>query len=382
MDNLRFALTILVIFHHTAIAYGGEGNWPYKSCHHSRSMVLLAANGLAQSFFMGTFFFMSGIFSRMALLRKGPKEFVKDKLLRLALPALVYTLAAEPIQNATLELLLHGRTPSFADIGSHFRTFQSSPGIKGPVWYLALLCTFDFLYATAVTLHVIARALQGTTNHQGAAFDPAGKMHMTRLIENFGTCACILGIFVCGIVSFLVRLYIPTTYEFRLLNLRVAYVPQYICLYVLGLNIEPNRINLLPGQSAQFIVAVIVGAIALFIGWGDSGRRHLALTDFSGGLNSAAAAYAILNEFVGYIILATAYHKFRRRCNASWGALTNLSYTIFLVHAPISVAVEAAVNDWVVGGVTKTIVIGIANSICSAIAGWLLRQLPGMAKIL
>jgi len=59
LDYLRTALVVLVIYTHTCIAYGGEGSWGYRSKHHPRSFPLSVVNGLAQTFFMGAFFFLS-----------------------------------------------------------------------------------------------------------------------------------------------------------------------------------------------------------------------------------------------------------------------------------------------------------------------------------
>jgi hypothetical protein len=53
------ALTALVIYTHTCIAYGGDGSWGYRSQFHPRSIPLIAMNALAQTFFMGGFFLLS-----------------------------------------------------------------------------------------------------------------------------------------------------------------------------------------------------------------------------------------------------------------------------------------------------------------------------------
>ena len=59
LDKLRVFLTCLVIFHHTAIAFGASGGWYYKSPDlwsgwSERLMSLVM--GIDQSYFMALFF--------------------------------------------------------------------------------------------------------------------------------------------------------------------------------------------------------------------------------------------------------------------------------------------------------------------------------------
>ncbi len=63
-----------------------------------------------------------------------------------------------------------------------------------------------------------------------------------------------MGVPGCATASFVVRLRFPTTHEFRLLNLRVEYGPQYLCAYILRLEIEPNQVTLFPGNSVGIIL--------------------------------------------------------------------------------------------------------------------------------
>lgn len=72
IDNLRSALVALVVFHHSALAFGGIGSWPYTSPRHApeSSRVLSVFVAVNQSYFMGLLFFLSGHFSAIAASRK------------------------------------------------------------------------------------------------------------------------------------------------------------------------------------------------------------------------------------------------------------------------------------------------------------------------
>jgi peptidoglycan/LPS O-acetylase OafA/YrhL len=169
---------------------------------------------------------------------------------------------------------------------------------------------------------------------------------------------------------------------FQLLNLRIGFVPQYIGLYIFGLNVDPNKIDLLPRGGLRAHLAIIIAVLAVYVKFNLNGPIGSLLEDHSGGLNSTAATYAILNEFVGYLLLATAFTQFRSHFNSSCGAVTTVSYAMFLVHPPVSVAVEVVTDDWKERALPKTAVIGFINSMFSVVAGWLLKQLPGAGKVL
>ena len=88
-DRLRTVLTVLVIAHHTAITYGGSGGWFYREVHDGGAPLSLALTlfcSINQSFFMGLFFLLAGYFSPPALVAKGLRRFVLDRLLRLRDP--------------------------------------------------------------------------------------------------------------------------------------------------------------------------------------------------------------------------------------------------------------------------------------------------------
>jgi glucan biosynthesis protein C len=373
LDNLRFALTHLVILHHTSIAYGGGGEWDYRSSHHSDVCIpLLAFTAFNQSFFMGTFFFIGGIFSRVALARKGSKSFIKDKLLRLALPALVYTLVATPIQGAILQVVVHHRSPSGTIFWNHWSALRGKPGVRGPVWFLVLLFLFDCVYAICSSIRP-RKPSHSTAN--------LGDKSTTGLIRSMRTPHCIAGILLCSFVSFLVRLQYPASHVYRPFNLRLGYIPQYIFLYVFGLIVDPAEIILMPRHAVRAILAIITAVVVLtFPANYRAGTSTRMLEEFSGGMNSKAATYALLNELVGYILFANSIQLFRSYSSASWGPVTGLSYGIFLVHAPVSVVVETLTDSWLAGAVTKTVAIGALNSLCTIGAAWLLKQVPGVRR--
>jgi hypothetical protein len=66
MDALRAAVTLLVVFHHTAITYGAIGGWYYKEIAPSNSpgaLLLILFCTVNQAWFMGLFFLLAGYYT-------------------------------------------------------------------------------------------------------------------------------------------------------------------------------------------------------------------------------------------------------------------------------------------------------------------------------
>ncbi|MEV4284730.1 acyltransferase family protein, partial [Nonomuraea bangladeshensis] len=98
LDNLRVALTALVVVHHAAITYSHIPLWYYSEPAQDPSGflldVLLVVN---QAFFMGFFFLISGLFTPGSYDRKGAGRFLVDRLLRLGVPLLAYVVLLRPL---------------------------------------------------------------------------------------------------------------------------------------------------------------------------------------------------------------------------------------------------------------------------------------------
>lgn len=73
LDALRAVMTLLVLFHHTAITYGGAGSWYYREVQPDGSItstLLLFFNAINQAYFMGVFFLLAGYFTHRSLQSK------------------------------------------------------------------------------------------------------------------------------------------------------------------------------------------------------------------------------------------------------------------------------------------------------------------------
>ena len=90
LDNLKVALTFLVILHHAGQAYGDGGEWGYTPSNPEEVMPWIwhffSTNA---AFFMGLYFFISGYFIPGSYDRQSFGTFVRKKILRLGVPLLL-----------------------------------------------------------------------------------------------------------------------------------------------------------------------------------------------------------------------------------------------------------------------------------------------------
>ena len=141
LDKLRVFLTCLVIFHHTAIAFGASGGWYYKSPDlwsgwSERLMSLVM--GIDQSYFMALFFFISAWLMPASYERKGAMAFVRDRLVRLGVPLLVFILVLNPALVGIIRFY-KGVPVDWVQVFLHNHC-------PGPMWFVLTLLVFELLY--------------------------------------------------------------------------------------------------------------------------------------------------------------------------------------------------------------------------------------------
>jgi len=136
LDNLRVALTILVIAHHVGQAYGPTGgSWPIQEP--ARAAVLGPFFTVNRSFFMSLFFLISGYLMVMSYDRSRPGAFIKSRLLRLGVPLVLFFILVIPLE----QYLCHWRGDDLGGMGfwRYYTQHYFGAGVrpadwKGPAW--------------------------------------------------------------------------------------------------------------------------------------------------------------------------------------------------------------------------------------------------------
>src|SRR6516162_7194690 len=119
LDRARTFLTLVVLLHHSVIPYTHFGHTDPKSWI-GFDCIILATD----SFFMAMFFFLSGLFVWPGLSRKGPLDYLRDRLIRLGLPFVICAFTLIPLTYYAIELRQHPDV-SFADF--RWKTITEGP---------------------------------------------------------------------------------------------------------------------------------------------------------------------------------------------------------------------------------------------------------------
>jgi Acyltransferase family len=158
---LRGFLVVLVLAHHSVIAYIGAalpqskslGTPPYlwrafPVMDHVHSTAFGLFTAFNDDFFMSLMFFVSGLFIWSSLRRKGASTFVHDRLLRLGIPFVFAAGIVAPLAYYPSYLLLGER--GVAGFIHDWLSMGDWP--SGPAWFVSLLLAFDLVIGLAYRL--------------------------------------------------------------------------------------------------------------------------------------------------------------------------------------------------------------------------------------
>ena len=147
-DKLKVCVTLLVVLHHSILAYARFGHFDTR--HYLRSSAPIVDPARWSGFdllvdfndvyFMSLMFLISGLFVMPSLSRHGPWRYLTGRAVRLGVPFLA---AATVIMPAAYypSYLQTGANLSFLQYWSGYFTVYGWPG--GPAWFIWVLLLFD-----------------------------------------------------------------------------------------------------------------------------------------------------------------------------------------------------------------------------------------------
>jgi len=333
VDYLRAALVSLVILHHTAITYGGSGSFYYTepATDPVASLLLSLFTNFDQAWFLGAFFLLSAYFTPGSLDRKGVRGFLKDRLIRLFIPLVVFFFVINPLtiyiafsHMTAAQLVQQGITPP---MGLNLTFISQSVG-TGPLWFVELLLIFEFGYV----IWRLAAARMRKSNEEGRPFPSARKVGAF--------------ILVLALSAYLWRIVVPLNAQ--ILGFPSLFdLPQYLGLFVIGLVAARSdwlmkmpdaiakrffRIALI--ASATLLVLSLIGTVVTSLGWGS-------LVGY-GSLSSAFYALWDSAFAVGTTMFAVSF--FRKRFNSPgrlWAFAAKNFYAAYFLQATVIVTFSA-----------------------------------------
>lgn len=391
VDHLRTLVILFVVNMHACVTYSHVGDWYAMSAHEpslAAKLPFIVWQGHLQSFFMGLLFFISGYFAEGSLARRGPRAFVRERLVRLGLPTLFYMLVIHPF-------ILLGLNPWGANFGPpfafYFNYLRSGRflGSSGPLWFAFALLLFCLVlvawrafrpvqpqYAPA-TVNAPSREIAGATI---APPIPGRGAPSGRLLLFFA-----LGL---GLGSFLVRLVQPI--GTNLLNMQLCFFVQYIAFFVAGLHAARAGWLLPLAGSTQARragwLALIGGPILLLVVMipGAKGVSSIEAV-FFGGWHWQAFGLAVWEQLAGVGLSLGLLALFSKKMNRETAALRWLadrSFAVYVLHAPVLIALFMLYRPLPQNPFVLAPLLTITGLVVSYAVADLARRVPGLRTIL
>jgi surface polysaccharide O-acyltransferase-like enzyme len=361
-DALRAALTLLVVFHHTAITYGAIGGWYYHEIPTDRSLaatLLVYFCTVNQAYFMGLFFLLAGYFTPAAIHHKGACRYLADRLIRLLLPLLFYGWIIGP---ATIALARTSRGRPFTETLLHL--WREGTFENGPLWFAQALLLF--------ALAAVIGSYLSRRDHSGPGMPAPARPFPSDIALAWAA----LG---TGAAALALRSVWPV--GTNVWGLQLGYFASYVVLFAFGCHAAGSRwLEHLPAARVRTWwrvcrVALPVLPIVYF-----AGRALPALPGRTLGI-----VYAFWEPLVAWGAILMLLHRFQRRfarLGTLGKALARRAYTIYIVHPPIVVAVALAWRSVPANALLKFALTGSGSCLlCFVVAGGMLR-IPGLRKIL
>ncbi len=371
IDNVRWAMIVLVLGMHAAVTYSPLGDWYYRE--HPKldvatTLFFATFQGLLQGFFMALLFFVAGYFAANSYDAKGPRAFVAGRLYRLGLPTLLYVALIGPV---TEYFVAHSwRThASFAhEMGLYVTRGQFLSG-TGPMWFCAALLIFSAVYAAwrAAGLGRPAASAAG-----GGEIKPAG---------------VVLAIAVLTVATFIVRLAFPL--GGAVFNMQLAYFPSYVMLFALGIAARRREwITRVDDRFAWMTAAVCVGvALAAWLPLLVLGG---ALTEgtaaYAGGLHWQSAALSLWESLVCFGMTFGVLVGFRTWLTGQRSLsrfMSDNAFAVYVIHPPILVGLALLLSPVALAPAAKFAALwSLGVVVCFGLAAPLARRVPMLGRIL
>lgn len=365
-------MIIIVVMTHAAVTYSSLGKWYYMEPIQLDIISMLffgIYESFTQAYSIGLLFLLAGYFVPASFDRKGPGRFLRDRIVRLGIPTLIYMLFINTIIIYYILAFKWTTTrPAFSQFFQNYLLSLDFLSGSGPMWFALALLIFSAAYA----VYMIFRHGRENLQQDG------------KLPGNLAVAGLVL---LISAFSFTIRLAQPIGTS--IMNMQVGFFSQYIILFMIGtVAYRKNWLSRIPYAFGMiwFKAALIIGStfwLAILIrGGGISGD----LSKYGGGLYWQSAAYAIWESFfcvgmcLGLIVL------FRQHFNSQGRIVKFMSdnyFSVYVFHPPILIMVTLALRDLSWYPLVKfTIAITVSVPLCFIVSHFILRRIPVLKKVL
>lgn len=372
VDNIRIYLTILVIIHHVAVAYGGSGGWPLKETPTDviSPIIFLLFNAVNQSYFMSFFFILAGYFTPRSLEKKGSISFIKGRLIRLGIPMLFFLLILAPLTYWIVANIAYDLGIPFSEIWREVLTFTTLQNITfGHLWFLQALLIFAIIYVLYKNIF------------DGKKLDEPFIVYENEFPPN-GIIALCIG--VLSVVTFIVRILSPV--GISVFGLQFAHMTHYVFSFFVGIlayrggwfnNLSRSQARLW-GKVALLNICVLPVAFVL----GTSGGN---VDAFIGGLTWQSLVLSTWDSVSFLSIIIWLLDFFRNRFNKQGNVLRWMSPNVFaayIFHQIIVVLFMIPLLGFNWSTVLKFVLVSLVSVPTIFLFSALIRKIPYVSRVI
>jgi len=368
IENLRILLTALVVIVHLACSYGGPGGWIYieKGAGFATVLPLTVLNATSQSFFMGMFFFIAAYFTHRSFQKKGLFRFVKDRLIRLGIPLLLFYYFINVVTTIIVLPINHPESAgvSFGELWKSGHAFGF-----GVMWFVLALIYFTVLYLIA---YLVFPGLRIKKNK------PIPKIKPTYIL---------ITAILLGVMTFMVRIIYPLFKGYHLFPFVLGHFPQYIFLFVLGIIAakyeSDNFVSYVQAKNWMWfslVLVVIVFPLLFLIGRVNENGIQL----FLGGVTIQSFIFSVWEQVTGIAIMVSLFGIFKARRNTQNNFTKKLSdsaYAVYVLHPPVLVVISILFINWKVMLLLKFLALMPLALIFSFGIAMIVKQIPLLKRI-
>jgi surface polysaccharide O-acyltransferase-like enzyme len=375
LDRARTFITMLVLIHHSVIAYTYFG--------HTDRQSFLGFDGVVtfnDSFFMAAMFFLSGLFVWKSLQRKGVGWFLRDRWWRLGLPFIVCVLIVMPVAYYAVDLRISGQN-SFAEFW--WKTVTVGPWASGPAWFVWVLLALDVIAA------VVYRVAPGCV-------EAIGRLSLASFTRP--------GLFFWALLGASIVLYVPAVLYFGAsrwftagpVAIQASRILLYLLYFFAGVGIGAVRFDggLLAGDGGlarrwPVWLAATIASFGCIIGL--IYIKHSVLPDVNHQPLWWETAYAL--AFVAFSAAQTfnvlaLFLRFGNDGSNMLDPLRDNAYGIYLIHYVPVLWLQYALYDFSLApvmqltAILKAVIVFVLTLATSWAATAALRKIPGATHVL
>ena len=369
IDNIRLLVIIFVVVQHLAVTYSGFGDWYYMEPGQIgtiQTILFGIYQAFTQGYTMGLLFLIAGYFIPAAYDKKGFGKFVKDRLIRLGAPTIIYMLIIHPF----VAIVVLGMRPTGGGMLSTYIEYiirLQFIGGSGPLWFTFALLIFTVIYA--ITRKIIAAKASASEKDFPASLK---------------ILAIILIISVC---SFLVRLVQPIGTS--VINMQLPYFSQYVVLFIIGIKCKRNnwieKLDYTKTGKPWLIWGLSLGFVLFAVMMISGGALEGDLSLFDGGMTWQSAAYALWESFIAVSMSIGLIALFKEKLNKQNSLIKIMSanaFSVYVFHSLIIVAITLLLAPIALIPILKfAITIMLCVPICFVCVNYTIQKIPFLRKL-